>query len=175
MKALALVCIAILFNVGSTYADPVKTVSYVDPAQYVGNWYQIARRPLSFENGCVCSLQKLTAQADGSLYVYNTCNDQTPQGRIRSVEGTATNDDPTTNAKWTVDFGLGRKGGYWIVALDPQYRWAVVSDPWKFSLYVLSKTPELDPALYQAAVAEAATQFDTSVLRMTLQAGCTYP
>jgi apolipoprotein D and lipocalin family protein len=74
-----------------------------------------------------------------------------------------------------VDFNLPHTGQCWIIGVDSQYRYAVVSDPSKQSLYVLSKTPTLEPALYAEAVATAALQLDTSKLILTEQMGCTYP
>ena len=152
-----------------------KTVDYVDVGQYLGTWYQIARNPLFFEDGCVCSIQKLNLRSDGLVGVFNTCNVQTPSGALRSISGTAKNEDPQSNSKFTVDFGLPHTGEYWIIGLDSQYRYAVVSDPSGKSLYILSKTPTLPTDLYQSAVAAAAEQVDTSMLQQTLQNGCTYP
>lgn len=156
------------------YADLI-TVPFVDVNQYLGTWYQIARNPLPFEDGCVCSRQVLSLTTDGKVSVYNSCNNLTVEGPLREIRGFATSDDPITNAKFTVDFGLPKKGAYWIIGLDSQYRYAVVSDPTKTSLYVLSKTSELAPHLYEEAIKKASAQLDTSKLTRTLQSNCTYP
>ena len=153
----------------------LKTVPYVDPAKYLTTWYQIAHNPLIFEGKCACARQVLSALPNGIVGVYNSCNDTTVTGEIREIRGTATNDDPASNARFTVDFNLPHKGQYWIIGLDPQYRYAVVSDPSMKSLYILSTTPMLAPELFDAAVKEAAAQVDTSKLVVTEQHGCTYP
>ncbi len=153
----------------------LKTVSYVDPSLYVGTWYQIARNPHPFEAGCVCSRQILTPINSLEIGVYNSCNLNSVAGELSEIRGVAFNDDPASNSRFTVDFNLPFKGQYWIVGIDPQYRWAVVSEPSKRTLYILSKTPELSAELYEAAVAEAAQQLDVSQLFKTEQAGCQYP
>lgn len=165
----------ILFGFSTSIHAELQTVPYVDVNQYVGTWYQIAKNPHFFEAGCVCSMQKLGVLSKDTLSVYNSCNDKTTEGSIRSIEGTAVSDDPVSNSKFTVDFNLSYKGKYWIIGLDPQYRYAVVSDPSMYTLYILSKTPVLSDELYQEAVNEAAKQLDTSKLEKTLQEGCTYP
>jgi apolipoprotein D and lipocalin family protein len=166
---------AILFCLASAEAfGQIKTVDYVDPTLYVGTWYQIARNPHPFEKGCVCSRQVLALNGAG-VDVYNSCNDQTVTGPLMEIRGTAVIDDSVTNAKLIVDFGLPKKGEYWIIGLDPQYRYAVVSDSTGQSLYVLSKTPTLDPGLYAQAVSDASNKLDTSRLSLTEQNGCTYP
>ncbi len=153
----------------------IKTVPYVDLGQYAGIWYQIARKPVIFESGCVCSRQVLTPLENGEIGVYNSCNNNTPKGPLRDIEGVATNVDKETNAKFIVDFGLANKGDYWIIALGENYEYAVVTDPREISLYVLSKTPELSEALYQEAIDSVRDQVNVSRLVKTRQAGCEYP
>lgn len=165
----------LMFLSATAWGESLSTVPFVEVSRYLGAWYQIARNPLPFENGCVCSRQVLSARPDGRVGVYNSCNDQSATGPLREIRGFAINDDPATNARFTVDFGLPRLGQYWIIGLDTDYRYAVVSDPSKTSLYILSKTPTLAPDLYAAALAEAAAQVDTSALLLTEQSGCSYP
>ncbi len=151
----------------------LRTVPYVEVERYLGTWYQIARNPLIFEGNCICSRQVLSL-GQGRVDVYNSCNEPTT-GALREIRGFATNNDPSSNAQFTVDFGLPQTGQYWIIGLDVGYRFAVVSDPSLRSLYILSKTPALAPELYEEAVALAAEQMDVSKLQLTPQAGCAYP
>ncbi len=153
----------------------LQTVPSVDLSQYAGRWYQIARNPLPFEGNCFCSQQTLTALEDGRVGVFNSCNKDSVTGKLDTISGFATNLDPASNAKFEVDFGLPFKGQYWIIGLESSYKYAVVSEPSKRALYILSKTPVLEQDLIDAALAEAALQVDTSKLVFTTQTGCTYP
>lgn len=153
----------------------LKTVPYVDVSRYLGDWYQISRNLLPFEGDCYCARQRLTLRDDGNVGVYNSCNDGSVNGPVRDISGFATNDDPATNAKFTVDFNLPQKGKYWVIGLADDYSYAIVSDPSMRSLYILSKTPSLSAALYEEAVKKAAEQVDTSKLLPTVHEGCTYP
>ena len=64
------------------------------------------------------------------------------------------------------------KADYWVLGLDADYRWAVVGNPNRKYLWVLSRTPQLPPALLDAALASATAQgFDLSQLRYTVQGG----
>lgn len=169
-----LVMFVALFMPFSAQAD-LSTVDFVDLNLYAGRWYQIAHNPLFFEDGCVCSIQDLSALSPTEIHVKNSCRSQTINGATREIAGVATVEDAKTNAKLKVDFGLPQKGDYWVIGLDPQYRYAVVSDPSMKSLYILSKTPSLSADLYAEAVATAGKQVSTAKLVETLQAGCTYP
>lgn len=168
-----LLWVTLCFSVSAS-AEMV-TVPSVDLSRYAGTWYQISRNILPFETDCLCARQILSGRADGTIGVYNSCNNLTVDGPLREISGFATNDDPASNSKFTVDFGFPRKGTYWIIGLDSDYRYAVVSEPTGTALYILSKTPSLDPALYQEALATAARQVRTDRLVTTLQNGCTYP
>jgi apolipoprotein D and lipocalin family protein len=173
--AITLISIGHIFVSQAVANNDLITVPYVDLNQYAGKWYQISRNILPFEQGCVCSLQELRPAAENTIAVYNTCNQDTPEGALREIRGLAYNDNPGSNSQFTVDFGLPVLGKYWIIAIGEGYKYAVVSDPSKRSLYILSKTPTLESSLYQEAVEEAAKQVDISKLQMTLQENCTYP
>lgn len=166
--------LALSFFATPVFAEPI-TVPYVDLSRYAGVWYQIARKNAPFETGCVCSRQALTPMPSGAIEVYNSCNERVPSGALREIRGVATIDDPVSNARLSVDFGLPSKGSYWIVGLEENYRYAVVTDNSGYIVYVLAKTPTLPPLLLEQALAEAGSQLDISGLSFTQQEGCAYP
>jgi apolipoprotein D and lipocalin family protein len=45
---------------------------------------------------------------------------------------------------------------YWVVDLDPDYRWAVVGGPSRKYLWVLSRTPAMDRTTFDAIRSRAA-------------------
>ena len=49
-------------------------------------------------------------------------------------------------------------GDYWVLGLDPEYRWAVVGTPDREYLWILARSPDLPDADYQAALSIAASQ-----------------
>jgi len=153
----------------------IETESQVNAARFVGTWYRIASNSIIFEPTCACARQVLTPSHDGVVQVYNSCNKDSVSGELVEIRGTATADD-STNSKFSINFGLPWSGSYWIVAVDPKYRWAVVTDSFGYSLYVMSKTPTLSAELYKVALDEAEER-NVGVGRLELQEqhGCTYP
>lgn len=71
--------------------------------------------------------------------------------------------DKTTNARLTVVFdnffarlfGSSREGNYWILAIDPEYRTAMVGTSDRRFLWILSRTPQLEDGIYQRLVEQA--------------------
>lgn len=132
------------------FFPPLATVSEVELTRYAGTWYEIARYPNWFERGCNGVTAEYTLRDDGSVGVLNIC--RTPQGAERSrIEGRATVENPQEPGKLTVFFATAPFGApYWILALGADYEYAVVGDPSRSFLWILSRTPTMDPAIYES-------------------------
>ncbi len=138
--------------------NPPSVVPSVDLTRYVGKWYEVAHYPTPFQAGCASSTADYTARPDGSIDVFNTCLGA-DGSTISTIEGTATVDDATTNAKLTVSFpGIPIPGGYWIIDLGANYEYAVVGDPTRLTLFILSRTPSLDPAVLDGILSRLPAQ-----------------
>lgn len=136
---------------------PPETVPYVDLERYAGLWYQVAGYPFRPSDGLVGITAEYTLQPDGTVRVVNRGFVSDFEGPEDVIEGVARVVDSATNAKLTVSFsevlgGLVR-GRYWIIALDEaDYSYAVVSDPLRLTLFILSRTPTLEPAVLEQII-----------------------
>jgi apolipoprotein D and lipocalin family protein len=149
---------------------PLHTVAQVDLPRYMGTWYEIASYPHRFQKGCVASRADYRLLADGKVEVVNQCREERLDGPLKSVTGTARVVDATTNARLEVSFFRPFWGDYWIIDLDPGYRWAMVGHPSRDYLWILSRTPTLDETVYQQLLAGLpAKGYDQARLRRTLQ------
>jgi apolipoprotein D and lipocalin family protein len=150
---------------------PLEVVPSVDLARYAGRWYEIARLPNRFQRDCADNTTATyTLRPDGKITVLNEC--RKADGRQKSAKGTARLADAKgPNTKLKVTFFWPFSGNYWIIDLDPEYRWAVVGEPDRGYLWILSREPQLDTELYQQIVQRAKQQgFDTGKLLRTRQA-----
>ena len=151
MRALALSLLAAcgLANTGclsSLLYPELEVVENVDVERYMGKWYEIARYPNFFQDSeCDNTTAEYTLNDDGTVKVVNRCG---PTGTEQSIEGTARVVDTTTNAKLKVRFFGPFEGDYWIIELDPDYQWAVVGEPSRRFLWILSRTPTMDATVY---------------------------
>lgn len=154
----------------------VTTVPSVDIDRYLGDWFEVARFPNRFQRQCAGDVKANYARRpDGRIDVTNGC--RKGDGQTSVAKGVARVVDATTRSKLKVRFAPAVLsflpfvwGDYWIIGLDENYRWAVVGSPGRDYLWILSRTPQLDEALFQRAIDCArANGFDVSRLQRTRQ------
>jgi len=151
-------------------AAPLRTVRHVDLERYVGTWYEIASYPQRFQKGCTATTAVYTLRDDGTIQVVNRCNRDSLDGRETVARGRARVVDHESNARLKVSFFWPFWGDYWIIDLDPEYRYAVVGHPGRKYLWILSRTRTMDPLIYSGILERLTGQgYDTSQLRVTLQ------
>jgi apolipoprotein D and lipocalin family protein len=153
-------------------SKPLEVVPYVDIQRYLGTWYEIATVPQRFQKGCVGVTAEYKLRKDGDIDVLNTCRQGTLDGKVRTAHGKAWIVDKKTKAKLKVRFFWPFTGDYWIIALDADYAWAVVGHPNRKYLWILSRTPLMDPALYDELLKLIeAKGYDLAKIKKTLQPG----
>ncbi|WP_207539362.1 lipocalin family protein [Sabulicella rubraurantiaca] len=153
-------------------ASTPRTVAGVDLQRYAGTWHEAARFPQSFQDSARLRCEETTAtytpRLDGKLDVLNSCANALVEGRPRrEVRGTAYAVEGSNNARLRVSFFGPFYGDYWVIGLDPDYRWAVVGTPDRNSLWFLSRQARMAPADFAAAEAVARREgFDLSRLQV---------
>lgn len=149
---------------------PLEAVPFVDLQKYLGTWYEIATIPQRFQKGCVGVTAEYKLRPDGDIAVLNTCRQGTLDGNVRSVLGKAWVVDKKTNAKLRVRFFWPFSGAYWVIGLDADYRWAIVGHPGRTYLWILSREPHMDEALYNELLRLIADKgYDLAKIKRTLQ------
>jgi apolipoprotein D and lipocalin family protein len=142
--------------------DPA-TVASVDVARYMGLWNEIAHSPNFFQKGCERSTAEYGLLETGRVSVHNVC--YKANGKTSDIKGEAFAPNANEPAKLKVDFGFPFLGDYWIVRLEPNYQWAVVSGPGKKSIFILARQAPMEPKLLADILADLETDgFDVKSL-----------
>jgi len=150
-------------------AQDLQTVPYVDLQKYVGKWYEISSFPQRFQKDCHCTTAEYSLSDKGYVVVENKCNKGSVNGELSSIKGKAFVEPHSGNAKLKVQFFWPFKGKYWIIDLDKDYRYAAVGHPNRKYLWILSRTPQLDPTVYQEILSRVKSKgFDVSNLQRTV-------
>jgi apolipoprotein D and lipocalin family protein len=145
----------------ATEPAPLQAVDSVDLSRYLGRWYQVAHYPNKFQSQCVTdTTANYRLLPTGRIEVVNQC--KTSDGTTDKAVGEARLAQPrildipvgkvVSTSKLQVRFApavLGWIPGiwapYWVIQLAPDYRYAVVSEPGRDYLWILSRTPTLTP------------------------------
>ena len=154
---------------------PLGVVPSVDLTRYTGRWYEIARLPNRFEKKCASDVTaEYTLLRAGRIKVVNRCRKK--DGSTSRAEGEAKlADKKGANARLKVRFAPGFLsflpivwGDYQVIELAPDYSHALVGEPGRKYLWILSRTPRMDEETYRRLSERAASEgFDVTKLVRT--------
>ena len=131
--------------------QPLATVPSVDLKRYAGIWYEIARYPNRFQKDCASdTTAKYTLLPNGTVQVVNSC--RRADGSMNTARGKAKIVDQRSNARLKVTFFWPFYGDYWIIGLAPDYRYAIVGEPKREYLWILSRTARMSDEDYAEAI-----------------------
>lgn len=179
LKSSTLVSFLVRFAVMGSEAAAVKELSVVngvDLERYQGRWYEIASVPSKSQpKSGTNSRATYTLKADKSSV--DVLNETWVNGKRSFIRGSAWKVDPSSpDAKLKVRFlvppflpVIPVTGDYWVIALDLQdYKWALVGQPSRKCLWILSRTTELSEDIYKELVEQAKNEgYDVSKIHRT--------
>jgi len=135
-------CVCSLVFIGCSKQNlPLETVDRVNIDKYLGRWYEIARYDHSFERGCTNVSALYSLKENGDINVLNKCTKE--DGNIKEATGIAYAIDKS-NSKLKVSFFRPFYGDYWILMLDEEYTYALIGEPSREYLWILSRTKTLN-------------------------------
>ncbi len=132
---------------------PLHTVEEVELDKYLGVWYEVARKPMYFQNKCDRDVSATyTLNENGNIGVDNRC--YTKDGQLNQSIGEAFIQNAPFNTKLKVSFlpesvrwlPVGR-GDYWVLKIDDAYQTVLVGEPRRRYLWVLSRSAQPDQAI----------------------------
>ncbi len=164
----ALLLAAVTWLSGCATPAPLPTVPAVDLDRYLGTWYEIAKIPNRFQAQCVSDTRAEYARDGEAIRVVNRC--RTATGEEESATGIAHVVEGSGNARLRVSFFRPFYGDYWVLALDPDYRWVLVGEPRRQYGWILARTPTLPANAMKTLLDRAeALGYERSAFEPTLQ------
>jgi apolipoprotein D and lipocalin family protein len=163
---------------GASHASEVKAVASVDLNRYQGKWFELAAIPQFFQRKCVRdTFAEYSKLESGEIKVENHCvredtGRERAEGRARLYDSNETSKLTLTFLKLFGEFRYWAGGDYWVIALDPNYQWAVVGHPSRKYGWVLSRTPTQPvPVLAEIVGRIKAQGYDACEFIITPQTG----
>ncbi|RAJ01523.1 apolipoprotein D and lipocalin family protein [Chitinophaga skermanii] len=155
---------AILICACASIPKNATPVDHFDVSKYLGKWYEIARFDYKFEK----NLDNVTAQYslrdDGDIKVLNSGYDFVKK-EWKSSTGKAKFRGDKNVAALKVSFFGPFYAGYNVIAIDKDYRYALVAGKNLAYLWILSRTTTIPADIKEAYLQKAvAVGYDTSKL-----------
>jgi apolipoprotein D and lipocalin family protein len=163
MRKSAVVAMVVVFvSILAGCATTASTAGKVGPAvvrgfeasRYLGAWYEVARIDFTFEKGLDHTMANYSLLPDGSIRVRNTGRDIV-SGKAREALGKARLRGAADVGALGVSFFGPFYADYDIIALDPDYQYALVGGGSPGFLWILSRTPGLPEAVRADYLARA--------------------
>lgn len=168
----ALLACLLLAATPAIAAEPVRAVDQLDIDRYAGQWHEIAHLPVSFQKRCVADITAhYGLRRDGRISVGNAC--RTADGERLLAEGvarTVSGHPGQLQVRFAPDWLSWVPlvwADYWVIALDPDYQWAMVGEPGRRYLWILARVPEMERTRFEQLKAHAeAMGYDLAPLRL---------
>jgi len=122
--------------------DGVTPVKGFQLDHYLGTWYEIARLDHSFERGLSDVTATYQLRTDGGIDVLNK-GYESEKKSWRDAKGRAYFLGSPDMASLKVSFFGPFYGGYHVMALDSEYRWAMIAGPSHKYFWILARQPDL--------------------------------
>ena len=113
------------FSKGRTIPEKAEAVTPFDASRYLGTWYEVARFDFKFERGLSKTTANYTLNEDGSIKVINL-GYNAEKGKWKEAEGKAVFIGDPNIAMLKVSFFGPFYTGYNVIAIDPEYKYALV-------------------------------------------------
>ena len=127
-------------------------------SRFLGKWYEIARFEHIFERGMQAVTAEYSIRSDGKVRVINRGHRGAMDGSLAQVVGKAklgAPKNPNRPGYLKVSFFGPFYTPYYILALDADYRYALVGGKKRKYLWILSREPQLPQDITQGLITKA--------------------
>jgi len=152
----------------SDFSKSMDVAKKVDLEKYLGSWYEYARLDVSFERGLTetkASYSLLEPDKNGIPRI-RVVNSGIKNGKYKEARAKAVIPDINEPGRLKVSFFGPFYSDYNIIALDNvNYQWALIAGSSTKYLWFLSRTPQMEPAVFEKLKAIADSYgYETSEL-----------
>jgi apolipoprotein D and lipocalin family protein len=155
----------------ATMADtPISPVAHVDLPRFMGAWYVIASIPTFLEKDAYNAVESYSLNGDGTIATTFTFHKDAFDGKLKTMRPKGFVVDHASNATWGMQFLWPFKAQYLIAYLDDAYSQTIIARDARDYVWIMARTPTLEPAVYQSLVDRVARLgYDTTKLRRVPQ------
>lgn len=138
-----------MFQSSDKQSDTLPVVDDLNVDQFMGAWYVIAHIPPFLTDDAYNAVERYRKAEDDKVDVLYTYNEGSFTGDLKTMTPTGFTDEGDQKAEWGMRILWPFKSDYRIVYLDDAYQNTIVGRNARDYLWIMSRTPIMDTALYQ--------------------------
>lgn len=142
---------------------PIRPVSPVDLARFMGRWYVIASIPTRFERGGHNPVETYSRESDGTICTWFRLRPGSFEAPVKLIHSSASPVAESGNGEWRVRLFRILSMQYLVGWLSADYSQVLVVRDARDYLWFMARTPEVSDADYGAMLDRAkAMGYDTT-------------
>ncbi|NNL66800.1 MAG: hypothetical protein HKP30_11190 [Myxococcales bacterium] len=158
---LAALALALLAGCAGSGPAPLQPLDRrIDLERFMGDWYVIGFIPIELpffsEAGAHNAVESYRLGEEGRIETTYTFRDGGFDGPEKRFTPVGWVHDETTRTEWRMQFVWPFRSAYLIAWVDPDYQRTLIGVPDRGNVWIMSRTPDVDDAEYQALLDRAA-------------------
>lgn len=138
---------------GCATVKPPPTVPKVDLPRFMGDWYVVAGILTPFEKDIYHAIETYNLDEEGNIPTIYTFRKGSFDGPKKTLTNKAFVHNKETFAEWRIQFIWPFRFPYLVIYLDEDYQSTAVATDDKKYLWIMSRTPRMNPAHYDEIIA----------------------
>ncbi len=122
---------------------------HVDIIKYQGPWYVIAYKPTFMDANWINTIESYTWNEKKQVYDVLTTYNKKPGGKRKSLSQELLPVKGSNGASWIAKIWWFIRADYSIHKVADDYSWVVMGHPKRKYMYIMARTPKMDPTLYK--------------------------
>jgi apolipoprotein D and lipocalin family protein len=142
-------------------ASPIAVAANFDIEKFAGGWFEVARTSSLGSAMCNDAITAFAAMEEfpNTLQATFTCKSRFSVQSVSGVLSPADDRYPST-LLFTWSRPPKTNTEFYVLAVAPDYSWALVGDSSRSNAYVYSRTASIDPAVLRTLIIRLDTDFD---------------
>ncbi len=143
---------ATLLYVGCSRNQPPNQplAPYVDLDRFMGTWYVHGYTPTPIDKNAWNGTETYQRLDNGKIQTTYEFRKGSAEGKLKTYNPVGTVVNSETNSEWRMRFFGIINAAYYVLYVDPDYRYTVIGHPNKRYAWIMSRDSNIDEARYDS-------------------------
>lgn len=125
-----------------------KLVSSIDLSRFMGTWYVHGHSPTFMDKEAFSATETYELDSKGAIKTTYRFRKGSLDGKWKTYHPVGKVHDTETNAEWRMKFFGLFSAPYYILYVDPNYKYTVIGHPDRKLAWIMSRSPKIEETQY---------------------------